>query len=192
MNTNSLHFHGFTLVLSAIVLLSGGCATTSKYSAERYKPAQDRYGAISLHTAKKFYLCPTIDSVVPECRKLLDPSFTPWTYATDAIEQELKVSSVNPIRPEFTFGPSFDSIKQVIAEKANKSENAVYLGTELLWLTGSQWTIDAKLYAPTGDLLFEKRGICIVLGVTTNDAQEVTHMAIRQIIADPKFEQVLQ
>ena len=199
------------LPLVAIIMLTGGCATP-KYKAERYKAAQDRFGAITLPTEKKLYLCPAIDGLPPECRQCLDPKFTPWAYATDAIEQELKVSGIHPVRPEFASGPSFDSMKQVISEKANKSEKAVYLGIELLWLTQTQWSMDAKLFSPAGDVLFEKRGICVVFGLKKVDeqeaknmtaqqirersqkidTQEVAHMTIRQILADPAFKKALQ
>jgi hypothetical protein len=80
----------------------------------------------------------------------------------------------------------------VLSEKADQSENAVYLGTELLWLSPGRWTLDAKLLSPLGRVLFEKRGICVVFGVPKVDTQEVTHMAIRQILADPVFKRVLQ
>ncbi|WP_372846928.1 hypothetical protein [Pontiella sp.] len=173
-----------------ILLLSVGCAT-QKYSAARYQAAQHRFGAIELPAHKKLYLCPTIDRIDPRCRKTLDPSFTPWTHATDAFEQELKSSGLVPARPGFAFGPSFDSLKQMVAEKADKSENAVYLGTELLWLSLRQWTVDAVLLSPSGQVLFEKRGICVIYGGADADAQTVTHMAIRQILADPKFKQAL-
>lgn len=200
----------FALSLATVVLLTGGCV--AKYTADRYEAAQDRFGAIALPTAKKVYLCPAIDSLPPECRQFLDPKFTPWAHTTDAFEQELKASGIYPVRPEFAFGPSFESLKQVISEKANKSENAVYLGTELLWLSKRQWSLDAKLFSPTGKVLFEKRGICIALGIQKAegqetkalsvweiqeqsqkvDTQEVTHMVIRQILADPSFKQALQ
>jgi len=192
MNAANLRNARFLLPVIVIAMLCGGCVSQPKYIVERYQPAQDRFGTIALPTAKKVYLCPTIDSLPPECRRLLDPQFTPWTHATDAIEQELKTSGINPIRPDFAFGPGLDSLKQAISEKANKTENAVYLGAELLWLTAGRWTLDAKLFAPTGNLLFEKRGMCVVLGLEKADAQEVTHMVLRQILADPQFKQALK
>lgn len=190
MKTEHLRVRRFYLVLAAMSILLGGCAT--KYSAERYKTAQDRFGAIALSTAKKVYLCPTIDSLPPECRSSLDPKFTPWQHAMDAFEEELKTSGIKPERPAFAFGPGFDSLKQVITEKANKSENAVYLGTDLLWLAPDRWTVDAELLSPSGTTIFQKRGMCVVLGLQKRDPQEVTHMAIRQILADPKFIQALK
>ena len=174
------------------VALAGGCASSGGYAPAPYRAAQDRFGPIALPTAKKIYVCPTIDSLTPENRKRLAPSFTPWAYATDAIEQELKASGVVPVRPSFAFGPSFESLRQVLAERADKRENAVYLGTELLWLGPNRWTLDARLFAPSGGTLFEKRGFCVMLGGNRVDAQEVTHMALRQILADPRFRTALQ
>lgn len=191
MKIKGRNYPQFLIALAVVALLSGGCAT-SKYSAERHKSAQDRFGSVTLSTEKKVYLCQTIDSVIPDCQKLLDPKFTPWEHAYDAIEQELKASGLTPLKPDFTSAPSFDGLKQILADRANKSENAVYLGTELIWLSGSRWTLDAKLFSPNGVVLFEKRGICMVIGIEKIDAQEVTHMAIRQIIADPKFKEALK
>lgn len=191
MDTKTLGRVWIFLPLVAIMVLVSGCAAR-KYAPVRYQSSQDRFGAIILPTTKIVYLCPTIDSLPPDCRNFLDPKFTPWEHATDAIEQELKASGINPVRPGFSFGPSFERLKQGIAEKANKTENAVYLGTELLWLTAWRWTLDAKLFSPTGDVLFEKRGTCVVFGLNKVDTQEITHMALRQILADPQFKMVLQ
>lgn len=174
----------------AIILLCAGCV--SKYAPKSYQPAQDRFGKIQLATQKKVYLCPTIDCLDPRCRTLLDPKFTPWSHVSDAFEKELKASGLNPVRPVFEFGPSFNSLKQVVAEKADKSENAVYLGTELAWLSGAQWTVDAVLLSPKGEELFKKRGICVIYGRQKIDDQEVTHMTIRQILADPKFKEAIR
>lgn len=180
----------FCLVLVVMALLLGGCA--EKYSPQRYQSLQSRFGAIALSTNKKVYLCPAVDSLPSECRKSLDPKFTPWQYATDAFEEELKTSGVTPQRPAFAFGPGLDSLKQAVTEKANKSENAVYLGTDLLWLSPNRWTVDAALFSPKGDTLFQKRGICVIFGLQKGDDQEVAHMAIRQILADPKYKQALK
>jgi hypothetical protein len=191
MNARQLLVARLLLILSPLLLPFGGCASP-KYAPQRYTAAQDRFGAITLSTTKKVYVCPTIDSLPSECRKCLDPKFTPWEHATDALEQELQASGLTPVRPDFAFGPSFEDLKEVVAEKARRSENAVYVGTELLWLSPERWTVDARLLSPAGDTLFEKRGTCVILGSGTLDAQEITHMALRQILADPNFNGALQ
>lgn len=189
---SSLHAVRVLLPLAVAALLAGGCASAGRYSLERYQPAQDRFGVIALPKAKKVYLCPTIDSLPPECRRFLDPKFTPGPYTADAIEQELKASGIQPLTPAFSFGPSFDSLQTVLAEKADPRENAVYLGTELLWLAPGRWSLDAKLLSPAGKPLFEKRGICVIFGGQAVDEQDVTHMVIRQILADPNFKKAIQ
>ena len=178
------------------MLLFFVCSCTQKYKPASYQSAQDRFGIIELQTSKKFYLCPTIDNLPSACRKLLHKTFTPYEYATDAIEKELVYSGVIPERFKYETGPYFKSLQDVIKEKSNKSENAIYLGTELLWLDNQQLSLDAKLYNPSGEIVFEKRGICLVFGPLNDpkgkEGQEIAHMTIRQILNDPKFNQVLQ
>jgi hypothetical protein len=209
-----------------VLLLLAGCAIP-KYAPPRYQAAQKRFGAIPLATTNKVYVCATIDSLTPANREWLDPKFTPWEHVTDAVEKELRASGLTPVRTSLAFGPGFDSLRQALAQKADPSEKAVYLGTELLWLSPHRWTLDAKLLAPSGAVLFEKRAICMVLGADpdnmreaavicapvqqqqnqnpffapveeatdTNRAsyvEEVTHMTLRQILADPKFKEALQ
>ncbi len=177
--------------MSLVLALANGCAT-SGYAPPRYQAAQNRFGAIHLTTNQKVYVCPTIDSLTPANRKRLDPQFTTWEHVTDAIEQELKASGIAARRTTLAFGPGFDSLQHVLREKANKAEKAVYLGTELLLLEPNQWALDAKLFAPNGNVLFEKRSICVEYGSEKVDTQEVTHMALRQILADPRFQMALQ
>ena len=174
-----------------MLLLAAGCATEG-YLPPRYQAAQNRFGAIRLTTTKKVYVCPTIDRLTPENRAWLDEKFTPWEHVTAAMEQELTASGLQPVRATLTFGPGFDSLQRSLADKANKNEKAVYLGTEILWLSANQWSLDARLFSPAGTVLFEKRGICAVFGTDKVDTQEVTHMALRQILADPGFQKALQ
>ena len=181
----------FLFVAPLLLLLAAGCESTG-YKPPRYQAAQNRFGVIKLTTTKKVYVCPTIDSLTQNNRAELDPSFTTWEHVTDAIEQELKASGITPVRPTLALGPGFDSLQRVLAEKANRAEKAVYLGTQLLWLSPQQWSMDARLFAPSGAVLFEKRAICAVLGTSKIDTQEITHMTLRQILADPGFQKALQ
>ena len=209
-----------------LLLLTAGCAMP-RFAPPRYEAAQDRFGPIRLATTNRVYVCATIDSLTPENRDWLEPSFTPWEHVTDAIEKELKASGITPVRTSLAFGPGFEDLQRALAQKANPNEKAVYLGTELLWLSPHRWTLDARLFAPSGAVLFQKRGICMLLGAgpdnlreaesisapvqpqrqnqnsffvpvedaPTNQAafvQEVTHMTLRQILADPKFKEALQ
>ena len=127
---------------------------------------------------------------------MLNKKFTPYEYVTDAIEKELLASGITPERISFDTGPDFDSLQTVIKEKSNKSEDAVYLGTKLLWLDRMQLSIDAKLYSQAGEIVFEKRGICIIYGSLNDpkgkEGNEIAYMTLRQILNDPQFKQVLQ
>lgn len=177
-------------LLPLLLALAGGCAT-SGYIPPRYQAEQNRFGAIRLTAGKKIYVCPAIDRLTTEDRERLDSSFTAWEYVTDAVEKELRASGLAPVRATIAFGPGFDSLQQALREKAAKSEKAVYLGIELLRLTPNRWTLDAKLFDPAGAVLFEKRGLCMVFD-NRPDTQEIAHMALRQILADPRFQNAIR
>jgi hypothetical protein len=110
---------------------------------------------------------------------------------TDAYNQELTGVGLSPVAAPFPAGPGFEAARQAITTQAGKQENAVYLVSELLWISHVQVTLDAKLYSPAGASLYEKRGTCIRLNVPTS-CQQVTKMALWQIIADPDFQQALK
>ena len=192
-NKNTINFLGIGL-LSIILILACSCA--KKYAPAQYLSSQDRFGAINIQSSKNIYICPTIDSLPKACRKLLDKKFTPYEYVTDAFKKELSASGITTERFNFDTGPSFDSLQKIINEKVNKSEDAVYLGTELLWLDKKQLNLDAKVFSPSGEIVFEKRGICIIFNSLNDpkgkEGHEIAFMTLRQILNDPNFSQVLQ
>ena len=193
---NKNTFNILTFAALSIVPLMLTCSCAKKYMPARYLSSQDTLGEINLQSSMKVYLCPTIDSLPKSCRNMLNKKFTPYEYVTDAIEKELLASGITPERVSFDTGPGFDSLQTVIKEKSNKSEDAVYLGTELLWLDRMQLSMDAKVYSPSGEVVFEKRGICIIYGPLNDpkgkEGNEIAYMTLRQILNDPKFKQVLQ
>jgi len=176
---------------AALALAVCGCAGP-KYAPGAYRAAQDRFGAIVLTCNKKLYVCPAIDNLAPECRKRLAPSFSASAHVTQAVEAELKASGLAFVRADFASGVNLAGLKQILVEQPRKNEQAVYLGTQIRWLADDRWTLDAELLSPAGEVLFEKRGFCIVLGYPRVDTQEIAHMALRQILADPKFKAALQ
>jgi hypothetical protein len=178
------------LVLTTLALAACGCAGP-KYAPAAYKPGQERFGVIVLSCAKTLYVCPAIDSLAPECRKRLDPAFSASAHVTQAVEAELKAAGLAPVRPDFTSGASLSGLRLILANRDRKDEQAVYLGTQVRWLSAERWTLDAELLSPGGEVLFEKRGFCVVMGYPKVDAQEIGHMALRQILADPKFKAAL-
>lgn len=174
-----------------LAVLAAGCVSPT-YAPAPYKAAQDRFGVIDLPKAgKTVVVCPVIDRLTPENRKRLSPLFTPWTYVTEAIEAELRVSGVKPIRPVFAFGPDFRDLREAIQKQAGADEKAVYLGTELLTLSPSIWVVDVELISPKGEVLFEKRASSSVWGNLAVDEQQLIHMLLRQILADPRFKAAL-
>jgi hypothetical protein len=177
-------------LLIALSLAVCGCVGP-KYAPAPYKPAQDRFGAIVLSSTGTLYVCPAIDNLAPECRKRLAPSFSASAHVTQAVEAELKASGLKPVRAGFASGANLAGLRQILSEQPRPSGPAVYLGTQIRWLADDRWTLDAELLSPAGEILFEKRGFCMVLGVARVDAQEVAHMTLRQILADPKFKAAL-
>lgn len=180
-----------SLAALALALLAGGCASPS-YAPPPYRAAQDRFGVIELPAAgKTIRVCPVIDRLTVENRKRLAPAFTPWTYLTEAIEAELRASGVKPERVTFAFGPDFRDLREAIQKQAGADEKAVYLGTELLQLSPSIWIVDAELISPKGEVLFAKRASSSVWGNLAVDEQQLLHMTLRQILADPRFKAAL-
>jgi hypothetical protein len=178
-------------MLLCVALLASGC-TTSRYKPAPYKPAQDRFGAIALPLGAPVYVCPVIDSLTQHDRKQLAPDFTPWTFVTEAIEAELKVSGAAPRRPDFAFGPSFESLRKEIRERAKPEDRIAYLGSDLLMLSPGLWILDAELISPRGETVFGKRALFATQGHLKIDEQQTLHMILRQILADPRFKAALQ
>ncbi len=184
----------FRVVLAGLglALLAVGCASPT-YAPTPYAAAQDRFGVIELPTTgKTVVVCPVIDRLSLENRKRLSPAFTPWTFVTDALEAELRASGVTPVRAKFAFGPGFRELREAVQKQAGADEKSVYLGTELLMLTPSIWIIDAELISSKGEVLLAKRGLSSVWGNLKIDEQQVIHMTLRQILADPVFKAALQ
>jgi hypothetical protein len=122
----------------------------------------------------------------------LAPDFTPWTYVTEAIEAELKISGTVPRRPSFEFGPSFEALRKGIREQAKPEDRIVFLGSELLMLSPGLWILDAEVVSPQGEAVFGKRALFMTRGTLKIDEPQTVHMLLRQILADPRFKAALQ
>ena len=174
----------------ALAMLAGGCAGP-KFAAPKYRANRAGFAAIHLAAPGKVYVSPVIERLGEDNRSILSPKFSTSAYLTDALEQELTAAGVTPLRTPFAVGPGFAAAQQTIAAQANPQEAAVYVISEVRWFGPVKVTLDAKLYSPSGRILFEKRGLCILLyaGATS---QTMTQMALRQIIADPAFQKAVQ
>lgn len=181
----------YIVLLLGSAILATGCATPQKFTATAYhsKP----FGLVPIHvvTAKRIYVCPVIVRLTKFNRKFMDPQFSASGYMTDALNQELTGVGLSPVAAPFQVGPAFEAARQTIITHANRQENAVYFVSELRWISRARVTLDAKLYNPTGTVLYQKRGTCLLLNVPTS-CQKVTKMALWQIIADPDFQKALQ
>jgi len=179
----------FTITMALAILMSG-CAAP-KFAAPKYQTNPAKFGVIQLITTNKVYVSPIIERLGEDNRKFIDPKFSTTAYLTDALEQELTIAGVTPLRTPFAVGPGFNAAQQAIATQSNKQEGAVYLISEVRFINFVKLTLDTKLYSPVGGVLFEKRGLCIMLNAGQT-SQTITHMALRQIIADPVFQKALQ
>ena len=180
-----------TLSISlGLALLTGGCAAP-KFSPPKYRIARAGFSPIQLATANKVYVSPIMERLVEDNRRIIDPKFSTAAYLTDALEQELAAAGVTPLRTPFPVGPGFTAAQQTIAAQANPQEAARYVVGEVQWFGPTKLTLDTKLYSPSGGVLFEKRGLCIMLN-TGATSQKITQMALRQILADPAFQKAVQ
>lgn len=179
------------VILFGLGILATGCATPQKFSAKTYRSESFNLAPVRVVTGKKIYVCPVMERLSEANRKFMNPQFSGSGYLTDAFNQELAGVGLSPVAAPFPTGPGFDAARQAITTQASQQENAVYLVSELRWISHVRVTLDAKLYNPAGTVLYEKRGTCIRLGVPTT-CQQVTKMALWQIIADPDFQKALQ
>jgi hypothetical protein len=178
------------VVVMVLVSIVCGCSSP-KFTAPRYKIDPNGIGVVHLNTPNKIYISPTIERLGEDNRKLIDPNFSTTAYLTDALEKELTAAGVTPLRTPFAVGPDFRAAQETIVSQANKQEGAVYLVSEVRWFGPVKLTLDAKLYSPSGTILFEKRGLCMILN-TSVTSQKITNMALRQILADPAFQKAVQ
>jgi hypothetical protein len=180
----------FPFLSLVLAILAGGCAGP-KFAAPKYHTNPSRFAALHLATPNKVYLSPVMDGLTENNRRLLNSKFSTSAYLTDALQQELTVAGLTPLPTPFAVGPNFSAAQRTISAQANQQEAAVYVISQVRWFDPVRITLDAKLLSPAGRILFEKRGLCVMLNAGAN-SQTVTQMALRQIIADPAFQQAVQ
>ena len=175
------------VIIVALASLVVGCAGP-KFAPAKY---ESKGGIAQLSTTNTVYLSRIIDKLGEDNRKFINPTFSTTAYVTDALEQELAAAGVEPVETPFAIGPSFTAAQQTITDQANKQQRAAYIVGEVQWISYVKLTLDIKVYSPQGAVLFEKRGLCIMLDCGATP-QIVTQMALRQIIADPNFQRAVQ
>jgi hypothetical protein len=175
------------VMIGVLAALVAGCAGP-KFAPPRYKAGAT---LAQLTTTNKVYLSRILDRLGEDNRKFIDPKFSTAAYLTDALQQELAATGLKPVEAPFAVGATFVAAQQTITDQANKQEAAVYIVGEVQWINSVKLTLDMKVYSPRGAVLFEKRGLCVMLNCNATP-QVVTHMVMRQIVADPNFQKAIQ
>jgi hypothetical protein len=88
--------------------------------------------------------------------------------------------------------PDFDSVQDLLRRGQNSNENAVFIATKILCFAANHWVMDVKVFSSQGEVRFEKRGICFIVGMEKVNDREVAAQTLRQIIADPLFQGAIQ
>lgn len=143
-----------------------------------------------LSTHRTVFVCPAFDRLSDEAREQISPSFNPSAFLTGAMEMELTAAGVAHDRVGFNHAPSFAGLQKALQDEALEHEGSVVLAGAINHYPNSHvLSCDFKLYSGRGDLLFEKRCLCIDgLGF----GMVVPHMVMLQLFADPGFQRAIQ
>lgn len=179
------------LCLGLLCVLAGAC-TAKRYAPDRYQSDPTRFGSTNLTTSKTVYLCPGIDRITSDNRRLLEDRFSVHTHVTDALQTELATSGITCQRSPLPAVPDFDGIQNLLRRGHVSNENAVFIATKILCFAANHWVMDVKVFSAQGDVRFEKRGICFIVGMEKVNDREVAAQTLRQIIADPLFQGAIQ
>jgi hypothetical protein len=199
------------LLASVIVLLSG-CAAPA-YKPAVYSVASNRPYSIPAH--RMILVVPCFDLLDEANRSHVDPSFNPSAYVTGMVESELSAGGASHERPAFPFTPTFEGVQTALRGGAFKHPGGVVLASAVNhYMSDRVVSCDFILYAATGDLIFEKRCLCMNFG--SSGAPEIlaqeqgefiapaaarspsggtlvaAHMVMQQLFADPDLQRVLQ
>lgn len=193
------------------LFLAAGCAT--KVEPLVYLPEEPRS---KIAAGKTLVLVPPFDGRPMEERKPSGEKVGAVAYFTDMLEKECDASGLKWERAAFACTPDFAGVADAL--KASPApEGTVVMAASLAWMSGEfVFSCDVKLYSNTGTVLFEKRGLCMMLGLVGNpenmkhmremfysgkpmtDAERdqlrrsAQRMAMRQIFSDPAFIRALE
>jgi hypothetical protein len=193
---------GFVFSAGAIMTLAGCAAPAfmpSQYVVDPNRPYR-------LATVRTIMICPSFDRLDEESRSHLDPKCNPSAYLTGVIEKELTASGVKHGRVSFAFTPSFEGVQKALQNGASPDAGAIVIASAINHFPDNHViSCDLKVYSGRGDLLFEKRGICMNFHLDNSKAPGVAmgayagqdslvapRMAMQQILADPDFQKAIQ
>jgi hypothetical protein len=137
-------------------------------------------------------ICPAFDRLTDTDHARLAPTFSASSYLTDAVEKELTAAGIPHDRADFTYAPSFEGVQQAIQGGAVKHAGNFVLAEAINHMPSDRiMSCDFKLYSEHGELLFEKRCLCMNYS-TERDWLFTPHMVMQQLFADPNFQRVIQ
>jgi hypothetical protein len=191
--------------LAAALLFAAGCAT--KPLPLPYVPEAEHAKIVS---PRMLILVPSFDDRPQKERALLDPKFSASAYVDDMLAAECAASGLTSEVATFPHAPDFAGVAAAL-QNSPASEGSLVLAAALQMMPGEYvFSCDVALYSNTGEPLFEKRGICIIMAAMNAEnmkrSREVFYggkpfaqdelddlrrmsarMAMRQIFSDPAF-----
>jgi hypothetical protein len=174
----------------AMLAALAGCATPGKFSAPGY--AVDPNRPYRLSSSRAVTVCPAFDRLTEDARAQLDPAFNPAAYLTDAVEKEFTAAGISHSRASFAYTPSFAGVQKALQDGALRQTGALVLAGAINHFPNERIiSCDFKLYSEHGELLFEKRCLCMSFA-TGGGGMFAAHMAMQQLFADPNFQRSIQ
>lgn len=210
-----IYLAGRLTILAVCVGVAGfltSCATTA-YKPAPYSVAPNRPYAIT--TPHTIHLVPCFDLIDDINRAHIDSSFDPSAYFTSMVESELSAAGVRHDRVSFAFVPTFEGVQSALRNGAQKDLGNLVLASSVNhFMSDRVVSCDFKLYSSAGDVIFEKRCLCLNFGAgagldafgpqqaglltpaatraASYDHLLAAHMLMQQLFADPDFQRALQ
>lgn len=198
-----------------MALLLCGCATpTFRPVAYAVNPGRP----YTLASPRVIHLVPVFDRISEEGRAHLDPAFNPSAYVTGMVETELAAAGVKHDRVSFAYTPSFAGLQKTLQAGAAVEDGGLVLSGSVNFFPNDRIvSCDFRLYSSKGDVLFEKRCLCMNfstndprilemdqglnfiaqtsradLGIAAGNRLLAAQMVMQQLLADPAFQKALQ
>ena len=206
---------GWPLV-SVVMVLFAGCATPftpAKYVVDPNRP-------YAPHTQKTVLLVTAFDRTgVDAPGGGGSTTFNPSAYLTGVLEQELTAGGIHFKRLEGSYDPSFGGVARGLADGTIKAGGDVVLTASInAFPNDFILSCDFRVYSAKGQLLFEKRGLCMNFSVTSpaileqNETKNLFNlsamssdpkvveanklkaprMVMQQLFGDPDFQKAIQ
>jgi hypothetical protein len=179
-----------TVLVLGFLFGLAGCVTPARFSPAAY--ITDPGVSHRPSTKRTLVVCPAFDRLTEESRALLDPAFNPAAYLTNAVEKELDAASISHTRAGFAYSPSFAGVQSALQQSPQGLGGAVVIAAAINHFPNYRLlSCDFKAYSEHGQLLFEKRCLCMNFSAGEG-ALFAAHMAMQQLFGDPDFQKAIQ